>query len=158
MTHDLGILALRDPLQGLCALPVGLDNEMLQKVIHTAHTIFCRTRTPDETVQQDRNDGWSGKQKSLNDVWMPLEQLVRAVEISLPICSDCQEVFNDGRCSIQSPTLNCLGMFASWAYDGSTPDRPASEALYTLPKKFNSFCFLAEISDAMRNYIGEATQ
>ena len=96
MAHELGVLGLGDPLDGLREATMGVDEQVLHVVLHAAHALLRRAGAPDETLDEDREQAWGIQAQALDDIGVSLEERVHAVVVAVAVCAEGEQVHDDG--------------------------------------------------------------
>mmetsp|Transcript_1970 Transcript_1970/g.5555 ORF Transcript_1970/g.5555 Transcript_1970/m.5555 type:complete len:264 (-) Transcript_1970:343-1134(-) len=106
VAYDLWVPAICDPLDRWSEGAVGVDDEVLNVVVHATPPVLRHPRTPDQAVQQVGHQGRRIEAQAFDDVGMPLEQDVVAIVIAVPVCADGQQVLDDAFCGVKAAGLD----------------------------------------------------
>mmetsp|Transcript_129070 Transcript_129070/g.413586 ORF Transcript_129070/g.413586 Transcript_129070/m.413586 type:complete len:231 (+) Transcript_129070:1246-1938(+) len=103
--HDLGIGSPTEMGQSVGEVAILVDDEILHVVVRVPHSIRGQTRTPHEPIQEGEQQSRRLSAENLKDVWVPLEELLHAVVVALPVGTDRQQILDDGRRGVHASAL-----------------------------------------------------
>mmetsp|Transcript_96227 Transcript_96227/g.201027 ORF Transcript_96227/g.201027 Transcript_96227/m.201027 type:complete len:203 (+) Transcript_96227:1401-2009(+) len=78
---------------------------MFHIVDDSALSTLCCPRAPDQPVQEQGKDRGAIRHEPLDDVRVPLEERIGAKVVTVTIRTNCQQILNDGRSSIQTASF-----------------------------------------------------
>mmetsp|Transcript_76423 Transcript_76423/g.137893 ORF Transcript_76423/g.137893 Transcript_76423/m.137893 type:complete len:344 (+) Transcript_76423:1617-2648(+) len=106
MAYNLWVLILHQPLQRLRELTFGIHDEVLDVVVDPPLSVLCQTRAPNEAVQERGQKRICLRAQALQDVRVPIEQVIATVVVVVTVGTDGQQVDEHGIRSRQATTLN----------------------------------------------------
>jgi len=77
---------------------------MLYVVVDSAHAGFSLTRSPDQTIKKLWQEVRRLVAENIDDVGMPLEQVIHSIVVSISVCSESKQISDDcnGRLEVTS--------------------------------------------------------
>mmetsp|Transcript_51100 Transcript_51100/g.119783 ORF Transcript_51100/g.119783 Transcript_51100/m.119783 type:complete len:352 (+) Transcript_51100:862-1917(+) len=105
MNRDLWILQLHDAAHRIGELPVFINQQVLQVVVHASVAIHDNSRPPNHAVQHRPEELRRINRELPHDIRMPLEQIVQTVIVPGTICTDCHKILQHHLGGLQVPSV-----------------------------------------------------
>mmetsp|Transcript_104577 Transcript_104577/g.294471 ORF Transcript_104577/g.294471 Transcript_104577/m.294471 type:complete len:433 (-) Transcript_104577:11-1309(-) len=105
MASRLRIVGLGQPPQRRGEFSIGRLQQMLEVVVDPPPALLRCASSPDQSVEQLRQQLWRVQDKAIHDVGMPGKQFVRAIVVPVSVRSYRQQVLQDGTCCLQASSF-----------------------------------------------------
>mmetsp|Transcript_89326 Transcript_89326/g.257625 ORF Transcript_89326/g.257625 Transcript_89326/m.257625 type:complete len:461 (+) Transcript_89326:1018-2400(+) len=95
VADDARVPVVHEPLGGRREAAIGVNDKVLDVIIHTPLTIVRHARAPDEPVQKHGQQRGRVGAKALDDIGVTLEHGIHAVVVAVAVRANRQEVLDD---------------------------------------------------------------